>query len=254
MKREQIEILLGDTSLGKNFARILRNTRELHVDVCKKDGDVIWSEIQKNNPTVVMLDKDLPGMHTPEIIEKSGKLPGAPAFLVTYKEKYFSWDTFPKKAGAVIFLQKPFDFMQVARYIDWLAFYRIPEEKRTKEERMLLLAIELFHLLRIPFYSKGYQYLRDAVLLCTMNPRYLISASTQIYAVVADRFAETSAKVERLTKHVLKLAWKQGCFDAIGNDQNDISHPVQEIPSDFVLFRLLSDKLKWEYERLYGEL
>ena len=68
---------------------------------------------------------------------------------------------------------------------------------------------------RRPAHIKGYQYLREAIIL-TINDMDIINAVTKVlYPEVARKFNTTPSRVERAIRHAIEVAWDRGDIETL---------------------------------------
>ncbi len=73
----------------------------------------------------------------------------------------------------------------------------------------------IIHDIGVPAHIKGYQYLREAIVM-TVENMDMISAVTKIlYPEVAKSFGSTSSRVERAIRHAIEVAWDKGDLDTL---------------------------------------
>jgi len=69
---------------------------------------------------------------------------------------------------------------------------------------------DMIHEIGVPAHIKGYQYLRDAIVMSVRDPQ-MISAITKIlYPTIAKNFQTTPSRVERAIRHAIEVAWSRG--------------------------------------------
>ena len=73
-----------------------------------------------------------------------------------------------------------------------------------------VLVIRTLHEIGIPTHLKGYQYLREAVILSLEDFHLLETVTTGLYPRIAVRFDTTPSRVERAIRHAIKVAWEKG--------------------------------------------
>lgn len=67
----------------------------------------------------------------------------------------------------------------------------------------------------VPAHIKGYQYLREAIIL-TINDMDIINAVTKVlYPEVAKKFGTTPSRVERAIRHAIEVAWDRGDIEVL---------------------------------------
>ena len=62
----------------------------------------------------------------------------------------------------------------------------------------------------VPAHLKGYQYLRDAILLSGRDMEVVSSVTKLLYPTVAKRFKTTDQKVERAIRNAIEVSWTRG--------------------------------------------
>ena len=74
---------------------------------------------------------------------------------------------------------------------------------------------EIIHEIGVPAHIKGYQYLREAIIL-TINDMDIINAVTKmLYPAVAKKFGTTPSRVERAIRHAIEVAWDRGDIEVL---------------------------------------
>ncbi|MDD3746476.1 MAG: sporulation initiation factor Spo0A C-terminal domain-containing protein, partial [Anaerostipes sp.] len=94
---------------------------------------------------------------------------------------------------------------------------------------------------------KGYQYLRDSILLAIYDVDILNSITKQLYPTIANRFHTTSSRVERAIRHAIEVAWGRGKMDTIDDLFGYTIHAGKGKPTNSEFIALIADKLRLEY-------
>lgn len=64
----------------------------------------------------------------------------------------------------------------------------------------------------MPAHIKGYQYLREAILIAVRDMDVINAVTKVLYPEVAKRFNTTASRVERAIRHAIEVAWDRGRF------------------------------------------
>lgn len=72
---------------------------------------------------------------------------------------------------------------------------------------------KMLHSLGIPSHIKGYQYIRESIILIYKNPYIIGGITKELYPEVAERFKTTSSRVERAIRHAIEVSWNRGDYD-----------------------------------------
>lgn len=72
---------------------------------------------------------------------------------------------------------------------------------------------KMLHSLGIPSHIKGYQYIRESIVLIYRNPYIIGGITKELYPEVAERYNTTSSRVERAIRHAIEVSWNRGDYD-----------------------------------------
>ena len=106
------------------------------------------------------------------------------------------------------------------------------------------MVTEIIHEIGIPAHIKGYQYIREAIIL-TVRDMDLINAVTKaLYPMVAKRYNTTPSRVERAIRHAIEVAWDRGDIEVL---QKYFGYTVSNIkgkPTNSEFVALIADRLQ----------
>ena len=90
-----------------------------------------------------------------------------------------------------------------------------PAPVRPAEPSLEAVVTDIIHEIGVPAHIKGYQYLREAIIL-TINDMDIINAVTKVlYPEVARKFNTTPSRVERAIRHAIEVAWDRGDIETL---------------------------------------
>ena len=105
------------------------------------------------------------------------------------------------------------------------------------------MVTEIIHEIGVPAHIKGYQYLREAIIL-TIKDMEMINAVTKVlYPEVAKRFSTTPSRVERAIRHAIEVAWDRGDIEVL---QKYFGYTVSNIkgkPTNSEFIAMIADSL-----------
>ena len=109
--------------------------------------------------------------------------------------------------GASYFILKPFDLRTIIKQIKQAKikqqiperpFVSVPEKIHGLTENQLEIIItNMIHEIGVPAHIKGYQYLRDSIMMAVCDMDILNSITKQLYPSIAQKFDTTPSRVER---------------------------------------------------------
>ena len=72
---------------------------------------------------------------------------------------------------------------------------------------------KMLHSLGVPSHIKGYQYIRESIMLIYNNPYIIGGITKELYPEVAARYKTTSSRVERAIRHAIEVSWNRGDYE-----------------------------------------
>ena len=76
---------------------------------------------------------------------------------------------------------------------------------------------DMIHEIGVPAHIKGYQYLREAIMMSVNEPDMLGSITKVLYPTIAKKYQTTSSRVERAIRHAIEVAWNRGRMETLDN-------------------------------------
>ena len=104
----------------------------------------------------------------------------------------------------------------------------------------------IIHEIGVPAHIKGYQYLREAILMVYEDVEILGSVTKVLYPQIADKFYTTSSRVERAIRHAIEVAWNRGNSEAITQVFGYTVSMSKAKPTNSEFIAMVADKLRME--------
>ena len=95
-------------------------------------------------------------------------------------------------------------------------------------------------------YEKGYQYLRDAIMMSVDDKEMLNSITKILYPSIAKQHGTTPSRVERAIRHAIEVAWSRGKVDTIDELFGYTVHNGKGKPTNSEFVALIADKIRLE--------
>ena len=74
---------------------------------------------------------------------------------------------------------------------------------------------EVIHQVGVPAHIKGYQYLREAIMMAVEDIESVSAITKVLYPSIAKKFKTTSSRVERAIRHAIEVAWDRGDIETL---------------------------------------
>ena len=87
-------------------------------------------------------------------------------------------------------------------------YIRVPEKEGS--DNLEVLVTNIIHEVGVPAHIKGYQYIREAIILAVNDEDILNSVTKSLYPALSNKFNTTPSRVERAIRHAIEVAWNRG--------------------------------------------
>ena len=222
-----------------------------HLIFAAKNGLTVLEKIPELQPDIVLMDIFMPSLDAIGVMNAYEKKEEAkkPLFVVVSNFTNPMLEKEVITAGAGYFVIRPFQAHALAeRMIRLCGIDRgIPEKAFPTGEDTLSLKIqvtEILHQIGVPAHIKGYQYLRDSIIMAIENPDIINAITKQLYPSVAKRYETTSSRVERAIRHAIEVAWDRGDVDVLNSYFGYTIHNTRGKPTNSEFVAMISDKLR----------
>ena len=242
---------------------IIESDEELNVIGTAKDGEEAYDVIKTKEPDVVLLDIVMPkldGLGVLDRVNSDKSIKKHPTFIMisAIGQEMITEDAF--RLGANYFIMKPFDNDTVLNRIKSVkhrAAISAPEVRKINAyetaEHVITRDLEadvteIIHEIGVPAHIKGYQYLRDAIVMSVNDMEMLNSITKILYPTIAKKYQTTSSRVERAIRHAIEVAWSRGKMDTIDEMFGYTIHNGKGKPTNSEFIALITDRIRLEYK------
>ena len=244
----KINVLLADNS--DYFAVPCANVMKSHgldVTLTEKDGKAVLEALTKQHYDVLLLDLFLPRLDALGVLEGMGQaeLPRRPLVMVMSGFDNPALEREVMAAGADYYFLKPFDAAAISRRILSLCGDHAAEAPTRRGASNLEMQVtEIIHQIGVPAHIKGYQYLRDAILMAIEDDSIINAVTKRLYPAVAKKHGTTSSRVERAIRHAIEVAWDRGDVDTLTAYFGYTIHNERGKPTNSEFIAMISDKFR----------
>lgn len=102
----------------------------------------------------------------------------------------------------------------------------------------------MMHQIGIPAHVKGYQYIRDAILMVVEDVSLLGAVTKELYPAIAKKYDTAPSRVERGIRHAIELAWERGHTETLKRIFGYSMNIERQKPTNSEFVALLADKLR----------
>ena len=103
---------------------------------------------------------------------------------------------------------------------------------------------DMIHEIGVPAHIKGYQYLREAIMMSVEDGEMLNSITKILYPTIAKRYQTTPSRVERAIRHAIEVAWSRGKMDTIDEMFGYTISNGKGKPTNSEFIALITDRIR----------
>lgn len=120
-----------------------------------------------------------------------------------------------------------------------------PKEEAPKPD-LTRRVTEIIHHVGIPANIKGYNYLREAIILAVKDRGLIDAVTKELYPQVAKVFRSTPSRVERAIRHAIEVAWSRGDLEVLHRYFGYTVNPMKDKPTNSEFIALIADNVRLE--------
>lgn len=266
---EKITVLVADdnSDFTMTLSNYLEKEEQIQIVGIARDGNEAYDMAVNLKPDILLLDIIMPHLDGLGVLEKLGEtnLEKRPLSIIL---SAVGQDKITQKAialGAQYYIVKPFDINVLIKRMKELKNYQpvqfkggfvtreiksqyidIAPDQKKNEENLEALVTNIIHEVGVPAHIKGYQYLREAIMMVVKDTEVINQITKQLYPEIACKYKTTPSRVERAIRHAIEVAWGRGEQSAVENIFGYTVSAAKGKPTNSEFIAMISDKLRLE--------
>ena len=268
--KEKITVLIADDNpdFAMTLVSYLEKEEDMEVIGIAKNGKEACDMIINTQPDVVLLDVIMPYLDGLGVLEKiaEAKMNKRPMCIMLSAVGQAKITQQAINLGAEYYVVKPFDIELLIKRIRDIRFFKpqsieqskmatreikapyieISENNKKDEENLEALVTNVIHELGVPAHIKGYQYLREAIMMVINDIDIINQITKQLYPDIAIKFKTTPSRVERAIRHAIEVAWSRGEQVAVERIFGYTISAAKGKPTNSEFIAMIADKLRLE--------
>ena len=267
--KEKVSILIADDNqdFAHTLSSYINSQDDMEVVAIAKDGNEVIDMLATTIPDVILLDVIMPHLDGLGVLEKLNMLRfnKKPICIML---SAVGQDKITQKAialGAEYYIVKPFDIELLMKRIREIKFFKpnqgvnnyiarenkqqyieIQNNDSKKEENLEALVTNIIHEVGVPAHIKGYQYLREAIMMVINDIDVINQITKSLYPKIALKFSTTPSRVERAIRHAIEVAWGRGDQKTVENIFGYTISAAKGKPTNSEFIAMIADKLRLE--------
>ena len=248
-KRTRIMLAQEGSDFANHCAAFL-SSYGFDVKTVAKDGSKIIESIKQLTPDVVLMDAFMPRVDALGVLTqlKETPLEKRPIMALMSAVDNPRFEQVLLNAGADYYFLKPFELNVLAQRLSELAGWQTTGEGQlTPQGQSNDLEVTISDVMReigVPAHIKGYQYLRESIVLTVKDPELMHAVTKLLYPTVAKTNHTTPSRVERAIRHAIEVAWDRGDVDVLSSYFGYTIQNSRGKPTNSEFIAMISDKLR----------
>ncbi len=247
----RIRVLTADANeeFRKAFVQTINAQDDMVSAGEAEDGPGAWELCREGGVDVLVTELVLPRLDGLALLRRIQELPAPPTVLVVTGFVTARVVREAAELGAAYFLSKPCDIEELLLDIRRLktpaqeSAAVQPVGRGNDESELEERVTEIIHEIGVPAHIKGYQYLREAIIL-TVRDMDVINAVTKVlYPEVARKFCTTPSRVERAIRHAIEVAWDRGDVETLQRFFGYTVSGIKGKPTNSEFIAMIADHL-----------
>ena len=268
--KDKITVLISDdnSDFANTLSSYLQNDGDMQVVGVARDGEEALKFISDTHPEIVLLDVIMPHLDGLGVLERinSMNFKNPPICIML---SAVGQDKITQKAislGAQYYVVKPFDIDVLIKRIKELKHFgqsttknnnyvikepktqyiEIPYGDEKSEDSLEALVTNVIHEVGVPAHIKGYQYLREAIMMVVGDIDIINQITKQLYPDIAQKYHTTPSRVESAIRHAIEVAWGRGEPSTVESIFGYTVSASKGKPTNSEFIAMIADKLRLE--------
>lgn len=267
--KEKTTILIADDNadFAMTLVKYLEKEEDMEVIGIAKNGKEACDMVTNTEPDVLLLDVIMPYLDGIGVLEyiNSANLTKRPMCIMLSAVGQAKITQTAISLGAEYYVVKPFDIEVLIKRIKEIKNYKpttaqncysnrenkipyidISENDKKDKEMLEALVTNIIHELGVPAHIKGYQYLREAIIMVTKDIDVINQITKQLYPEIARKYKTTPSRVERAIRHAIEVAWARGEQQTVESIFGYTISAAKGKPTNSEFIAMIADKLRLE--------
>jgi len=257
---QQIKLVIADdnSNLCQMLQKYFQGQDDLRIVGVAHNGLEAMELIQAQEPDLIILDLVMPNLDGLGVVERLNALTSMtrPKIIMLTAFGQESLTNQAMMLGVDYFILKPFDLEILGKRIRSLtqdAASAQPQFSSSispivktvgREINLFSEVTTVMHQIGIPAHVKGYQYIRDAILMVVADVSLLGAVTKELYPEIAKKYDTGSSRVERGIRHAIELAWERGHTDTLKRIFGYSMNIERQKPTNSEFIALLADNFR----------
>lgn len=244
----RMRVLLADSS--EEFRILLKQhieaTGEFEIAGSTGDGEEALRLLRQEHPDLLVMDVVLPGLDGFGLLRQLAPEEMPKTIVVS---AFCSQRTVAEamELGVYFFLPKPCNEESLLEHMRQACCGQ--EDDGDFAPALEGMVTGIIHEIGVPAHIKGYQYLREAIMIAVDDMDVINAVTKILYPEVAKRFATTPSRVERAIRHAIEVAWDRGDLETLQKYFGYTVNSAKGKPTNSEFIAMIADRLSLQMKQ-----
>lgn len=242
MNKQELTILFSGQSdaVRHSFKNFFEN-KGITVHFSSKNGNEIVQAIQQLQPQVVVLDVFLSGIDAIGVKTQCEKMPYCPKI-------FFAMESCGNEMLEAALMSAKFAYCFLkpvsADYILSIIERITDSDYSAPGSNIEYTVSETLYNLGVPAHMKGYNLLRQSIIMTVENPDAITLITKRLYPNLAKVNNTTASRVERAMRHAISTAWDRGNVDMLNDYFGYTVSNMRGKPTNREFIAIVSERIR----------
>ena len=251
--KTNINVLVIDSneSVTKDIEKYFSSHEVIKVVACKNDGEEGLDFILNNESKidVIIMDLILPKLDGLYILSELEKRKISKNIIITTSFKDENILEEANSFGIDYYMLKPINYLGLEKRILNVNFKTNNQNKLFNQEAIIT---DLLHNLGIPSHIRGYQFIKEGILIVYRERNSISYITKDVYPQIASKYHTTPTRVERAIRHAIEISWNRGDINLMESIFGNSLNVNRDKPTNAEYLTTLADKLRIDNNLVYN--
>ena len=247
MERKRVMVADASDDFRRLLVETLNGESDLTVVGDTGDGGAAVELCRQKPCDIVVMDLILSTIDGVEVLTQLSELMPKPKVLVLSSFASGSVAELTAAKGADYFMLKPCRTAAVVERVRQMVMPGaavVGQDAERQGGSLEGTVTSIIHEIGVPAHIKGYQYLREAILIAVDDMDVINAVTKVLYPEVAKRFGTTASRVERAIRHAIEVAWDRGDLETLQRYFGYTVSNAKGKPTNSEFIAMIADQLQ----------
>ncbi len=248
MEKKKILIADANEEFRHLLAEVISDESDLTLVAETGNGEEAVRLAKELNPDIIVMDIVLTHIDGVELLQRLSMLAHKAQVLVLSSFAKGDVAELAARLGADYCMIKPCKTTAVVECIRQLSMQIQPgtvaPRPVQREQSLESVITSIIHEIGVPAHIKGYQYLREAIMIAVDDMEVINAVTKILYPEVAKRFGTTASRVERAIRHAIEVAWDRGDLETLQKYFGYTISNAKGKPTNSEFIAMIADRLQ----------